>query len=229
MHLTRRKTRLGAALVMGAALTVMSAGPAFTHEARDVGPFKVEVGWLNEPAYTDSPNAIQLLLHDANDQPITDLGDTLKVEASFGDKKSVPLDVKPAFTSDSGTKGDYRADLIPTRPGKYTFHFTGTVHGQNFDESFTSSPTGFDEAKDDSEAAFPVKDPSRGEMAQKVDRVDARLVKAQQVAATSTKKAKDAESSATTATVIAIVAIVAAVVLGGVALVGGRRRGAGTA
>ena len=229
MHLSRHKTQLGAALVMSAALVVMTAGTAFAHEARDVGQFKVEVGWATEPAFTGDPNAIQLFLHDANDQPITDLGDTLKVEASFGDKKSGPLDIKPAFTDSEGTKGDYRSDLVPTRPGKYTFHFTGTIHGQPFDESFTSSDTGFDEAKDDTAVAFPAKDPTRGELAQKIDRIDPRLVKAQQVAAAGKKDAHDAKSSATTATVIAIVAIVVALVLGGVALMGARRRGAGTA
>ena len=229
MHLSRHKTQLGAALVTSAALVVMSAGAAFAHEARDVGQFKVEVGWATEPAFTGDPNAIQLLLHDANDQPITDLGDTLKVEASFGATKSGPLDIKPAFSDEEGTKGDYRSDLVPTRPGKYTFHFTGTIHGQPFDESFTSSDTGFDEAKDDTEVAFPAKDPTRGELAQKIDRIDPRLVKAQQVAAAGKKEAHDAKSSATTATVIAIVAIVVALVLGGVALMGARRRGAGTA
>src|SRR5205823_3866911 len=124
VHLSRPKTQLGAALAMSAALVVMTAGTAFAHEARDVGQFKVEVGWATEPAYTGDPNAIQFILHDANDQPITDLGDTLKVEASFGDKKSGPLDIKPAFSDEEGTKGDYRSDLVPTRPGKYTFHFT---------------------------------------------------------------------------------------------------------
>jgi len=77
--------------------------------------------------------------------------------------------------------------------------------------------------------AFPAKDPTRGELAQKIDRIDRRLVKAQQVAAAGKKEAHDAKSSATTATVIAIVAIVVALVLGGVALMGARRRGAGTA
>ena len=162
MHLTRHKTRLGAALVMSAVVTVMTAGPAFAHEGRDVGPYKVEVGWVNEPTYTGFPNGVALFLNDANDQPIEDLGDTLKVEVSFGEEKTGPLDIEPAFGDDFGTKGEYHADVIPTRPGKYTFHFTGTVRGQNFDESFTSSDTGFDEAKDDTEVAFPVKDPSRG-------------------------------------------------------------------
>jgi hypothetical protein len=229
VHPSRHKTQLGAALVMSAALVVMSAGTAFAHEARDVGQFKVEVGWANEPAYTGDPNAIQFILNDANDQPITDLGDTLKVEASFGDKKSGPLDIKPAFSDEEGAKGDYRADLIPTRPGKYTFHFTGTIHGQPFDESFTSSDTGFDEATDDAEVAFPAKDPSRGELAQKIDRIDPRLVAAQKQAAASKKDADDAKSSATTATVIGIVAIVVAVVLGALAFMGARRRGAGAA
>jgi hypothetical protein len=209
---------------MSAALVFMSAGAAFAHEARDVGQFKVEVGWANEPALTGYPNAIQFLLNDANDQPITDLGDTLKVEASFGDKKSGPLDIEPAFGDDFGTKGDYRADLIPTRPGKYTFHFTGTIHGQPFDESFTSSDTGFDEAKDATEVEFPVKDPSAGELAQKIDRVEPRVAKAQQEAASIKKDSDDAKSLATTATVIGIVAIVVAVVLGGLALRSARRR-----
>jgi hypothetical protein len=227
VHLTRHKAPLGAALVMSAALVVMSAGTAFAHEARDVGQFKVEVGWVNEPTFTGFPNGVALFLHDANDQPITDLGDTLKVEVSFGDKKTGPLDLAPAFSDEEGTKGEYRAEVIPTRPGKYTFHFTGTVHGQAFDESFTSSDTGFDEAKDDTEVAFPAKDPSRGELAQKIDRIDPRLAAAQKEAASSKKDADDAKSSATTATVIGIVAIVVAVVLGGVALMGARRRGAG--
>jgi len=223
MHLTRHKMQLGAALVMSAALVFMSAGAAFAHEARDVGQYKVEVGWVNEPTYTGYPNGVALFLNDANDQPITDLGDTLKVEVSFGDEKSGPLDLEPAFSDEEGTKGQYNADLIPTRPGKYTFHFTGTVHGQPFDESFTSSDTGFDEAKDATEVEFPVKDPSAGELAQKIDRVEPRVAKAQQEAASIKKDSDDAKSLATTATVIGIVAIVVAVVLGGLALRSARR------
>ena len=229
MHLTRRKTRLGAALVVSAALTVMITSPASAHEDRPVGALKAVVGWVNEPTYAGYPNGVALFLNDAGDQPVEDLGDTLKVEVSFGEEKTGPLDLEPAFGPDYGTKGEYRANLIPTRPGKYTFHFTGTVRGQPFDQSFTSSETGFDEARDDTEVAFPSKDPSRGELAQKIDRIDPRLVTAQQEAAASASDADDAKSSATTATVIAIVAIVVAVVLGGVAIMSMRRRSAGAA
>ena len=221
MHLTRRKTRLGAALVMSAALTVMITSPAFAHEDRPVGPVKTAVGWANEPAYTGYPNGVALFLNDANDQPVEDLGDTLKVEVSFGEETTGPLDLEPAFGDDFGTRGEYRADLIPTRPGKYTFHFTGTVRGQSFDESFTSSDTGFDEVKDDTEVAFPVKDPSRGELAQKIDRIDPRLVAAQQEAAAVKADADDAKSMATIGVVLGAIGIIAAIGMGAVAM---RRR-----
>jgi hypothetical protein len=221
VHPTRHTTRLGAAVLMGAALTVLSAGPAFAHEARDVGAYKVEVGWANEPTYIGFPNAVALFLNDANDQPVEDLGDTLKVEVSFGNEKTGPLDLEPAFGDDFGTKGEYHADLIPTRPGKYTFHFTGTVRGQNFDESFTSSDTGFDEAKDDTEVAFPVKDPSRAELAQKIDRIDPRVASAQSEAAAVKSDADDAKTQASIAIVLGAIGIIAAIGMGAVAM---RRR-----
>jgi hypothetical protein len=221
VHPTRHMTRLGAAVLMGAALTVLSAGPAFAHEARDVGAYKVEVGWANEPTYIGFPNGVALFLNDANDQPVEDLGDTLKVEVSFGNEKTGPLDLEPAFGDDFGTKGEYHADLIPTRPGKYTFHFTGTVRGQNFDESFTSSDTGFDEAKDDTEVAFPVKDPSRAELAQKIDRIDPRVASAQSEAAAVKSDADDAKTQASIAIVLGAIGIIAAIGMGAVAM---RRR-----
>ena len=221
MHPTRHMTRLGAAVLMGAALTVLSAGPAFAHEARDAGAYKVEVGWANEPTYIGFPNGVALFLNDANDQPVEDLGDTLKVEVSFGNEKTGPLDLEPAFGDDFGTKGEYHADLIPTRPGKYTFHFTGTVRGQNFDESFTSSDTGFDEAKDDTEVAFPVKDPSRAELAQKIDRIDPRVASAQSEAAAVKSDADDAKTQASIAIVLGAIGIIAAIGMGAVAM---RRR-----
>ena len=95
------------------------------------------VGWVNEPTYTGFPNGVALFLNDAAEQPITDLGDTLKVEVSLGEEKSGPLALEPAFGDDFGTPGEYNADLIPTRPGAYTFHFTGIGPRPDLDESFT--------------------------------------------------------------------------------------------
>lgn len=232
MHLTRRKTRLGAALVTGAALAVMTTSPAFAHEERASGPIQMVVGWVNEPTYTGFPNGVALFLNDSAGAPITDLGDTLKVEVSLGEETIGPLALEPAFGDDFGTPGEYNAHLIPTRPGAYSFQFTGSVHGQDIDEAFTASEEhgeGFSLVEDVNEDAFPAKDPSVAELAQKIDRIDPRLEEAQQQLAASTKDADDAKSSATTAMVLAVVALVAAVALGGFALLGARRRGAGAA
>ena len=36
--------------------------------------------------------------------------------------------------------GDYRAFFVPSQPGDYTFHITGTIDGTKVDESFTFGP-----------------------------------------------------------------------------------------
>jgi hypothetical protein len=206
---------------MSAALTVMTAVPAYAHEARDVGQFKVEAGWAVEPPFAGYTNAVQFLLHDANDQPIADLGDTLKVRVSSGGETSDELSLEPAFGEDFGEPGDYRADIIPTRPGKYTFHFTGTIRGQNVDESFTSSDTTFDDVKDATEAEFPAKDPSTGELAQRVGRLDTRLAAAQSAASAVKSDVDDAKTMATIGIVLGAIGIIAAIGMGAVAM---RRR-----
>jgi hypothetical protein len=186
------------------------------------------VGWVSEPTFTGFPNGVALVLNDSAGAPITDLGDTLKVEVSLGEEKSGPLALEPAFGEGFGTPGEYNAHLIPTRPGAYSFHFTGSVHGQNLDETFTASEEhgeGFSLVEDPNEDAFPAKDPSTAELAQKIERIDPRLEQAQQQLAASANDADDAKSSASTATILGVVALVAAVALGGGALLAARRRG----
>jgi hypothetical protein len=222
VNLTRPLTRLGAALVAGGVLTVMMATPASAHEERNVGGFQLVVGWAAEPTYAGYPNGVAVFVNDAGGQPVEDLGDTLKVEVSFGDEKSGPLDLEPAFGEDFGTKGEYHADLVPTRPGTYTFDFTGTIRGQNVDESFTSSETTFDDAKDDADISFPAKDPSRGELAQRIDRINPRLATAQSDAAAVQADADDAKTQAMIAIVLGAIGIIAAIGMGAVAM---RRRG----
>jgi hypothetical protein len=227
VHLTRRKTRLGAAFVTGAALAVMTTSPAYAHEERASGPVQMTVGWVSEPTFTGFPNGVQLFLNDSAGAPITDLGDSLKVEVSLGEEKTGPLALEPAFGEDFGTPGEYNAHLIPTRPGAYTFHFTGSVQGQNIDESFSGSEEhgeGFSIVEDPSEEAFPAKDPSTAELSQKLDRVEPRVEEAQQQAAAAANDIDDAKSSADTAMIVGIVALVLAVALGGGALLVARRR-----
>ncbi|MBV8160855.1 MAG: hypothetical protein JO265_08030 [Acidimicrobiia bacterium] len=106
---------------------------------------------------------------------------------------------------------------MPTVPGNYTFHFTGTVNGQNIDEKFTSSDSTFDTVQDPTGIQFPAKAPSNGQLAQSISRLDTRA----------SSQAKDAKDSASTAKTLGLVGIVVAVLLGGAALfvgIGARRR-----
>src|SRR2546425_1008086 len=80
------------------------------------------------------------------------------------------------------TLGDYRAFFVPTRPGTYTFHFTGAIKRQQVDLRITSGETTFDDIKDSNEAQFPAKDPSNADLdtriKQEFPRVDANIAAA---------------------------------------------------
>jgi hypothetical protein len=170
----------------GAALGLLTAValPVSAHEVRTVGAYEFTVGWLHEPAYADEQNAVQFLLKDSKGNPVSDLGDTLKVEVIYQGQKMPALSLDPTFDPDTGLgmPGEYLASLIPTRPGNYTFHFTGSVKGQAVDQSFTSGPNTFDEVKQPNAVEFPAQDPSRSQISQRLDRLDARLASAQTTA-----------------------------------------------
>ena len=195
------------------AFSAFTARPAFAHEVRKVGAYEFTVGWEHEPTYTGVENAVQLILKDSKGNPVDDLGDppSLKVQAINGNQTSDPLDLRASFDADTGlgTHGEFDAAIIPTVPGDYTFHLTGSVNGQNVDENFTSSDRTFDPVKDPTDVQFPAKTPTNGQLATSVQRLDTR----------STTAAKDAEDSADMAKTLAIVGIAVAVMLGGAALI----------
>ena len=176
----RLLSALGAATVVALAAVV----PASAHEVRTVGAYEFTVGWLHEPAYADEQNAVQFLLKQSNGNPVDDLGDTLKVEVIYQGQTMPALSLTPTFDPDTGLgmHGEYLASLIPTRAGNYTFHFTGTVKGQAVDQSFTSSPTTFDAVKEPTAVEFPAQDPTRGQIVQKLDRIDPRITAAEATA-----------------------------------------------
>ena len=158
-------------------MLVLLAGPAAAHEEREVGAFTMVVGFGQEPAYAGQPNSAMLLLSGGG-KPITDLGDTLSVTVGFGDQ-SKDLSVEAFFEiGEFGTPGDYRAWFVPTQPGTYAFHFTGTVDGQDVDETFTSGDK-FDDVVPISTAEFPATQaPTTAELAQRLDREVPRLQQA---------------------------------------------------
>jgi len=171
-------------LICAIFLTLALTGSALAHEHRHVGAYEMTVGWADEPSFVGFKNGVQLILH-ASEKPVLDLGDTLKVEVIFGSEKIGPLSLERAFGKTFGTAGDYRASLVPTRAGTYTFHFIGAIKNQKVDQSFTCSEKTFECVDDTSGIEFPAKDPSRAELAGRVERLNPRIDAVQDAAATS--------------------------------------------
>jgi hypothetical protein len=204
-------------------IVLLQAAPALAHEDRDVGSYSFAVGFGAEPAYAGVANSVQLLLLDASGDPVTDLGPALKVSVTFEDQ-TASFPIEPNFeVGEFGTPGDYRAWFIPTRPGRYAFHFTGEVNGQPVDETFTSGPKTFDDVGDPAEVEFPVKDPTVGQISERLDRELPRLESAMTDVRASVSNASDDASSATTFAIIALVIGVLGLAVGIVAIARTRR------
>jgi hypothetical protein len=176
----KRRRSASAVAVAGsiASIILLSSTSALAHEIRGVGKYRFTVGFGVEPAYLDQKNFVQLFLRDrATGEPITDLGDSLKVAAEFG-SQSIRLALEPSFDKDTGlgTPGEYDAFFFPTAPGKYTFRFIGSIAGQRIDESFPSGPTTFSEVVDPASVEFPVREPTIGQVAGLATQLEHRLV-----------------------------------------------------
>ena len=172
------------AVILFAALAVLAA-PALAHETASAGDLALEVGWGTEPAYVGQLNSVQLIVtHAADGDPINDPGARLTAAVSYGDQ-SQEFPLAPTYDAEAGTgtPGEYAALVIPTAPGDYTFHITGTVEGVKVDVEVASSPKTFSPVEDASAAQFPVKVPGTEQVAQKLDAELARVATTDDVSA----------------------------------------------
>lgn len=207
------------AVLLTFSATFTAAGVAGAHERRQVGAYVMRVGWADEPTYAGVENAVQLLLSDASGKPFTEVPEDLKIEVIYGTQKMGPLALDAAFGKNFGRPGDFRARIIPTRPGNYTFHFVGALKGQRIDQTFTSSDTTFDPVREGAAIEFPVKDPSPGQLAEKLDRLNGRLE----------ATAAEAAQARLLGGVAVLLVLIGAIFLGATALGGARRRAPGRA
>jgi len=220
MHRTRM--RIATLMFVATALCLgLPASVAQAHEERAVGKWHFVVGWGDEPAYAGFKNSVLLFLSDKDDKPVKDLGDTLQVEVIFGTQtKTVPME--PNFEEgEFGTLGDYRGWILPTRPGDYTFHFTGTIKGDKIDARFTSSKTTFDSIVDAAEVQFPAKDPSNADLATRFDREFPRIESRE---ATLTASVKDARNTASQGRALAIAGLAIGVLAFSMAIASRRKK-----
>lgn len=144
----KRAFILPGALLIALAFLLQPSG-ALAHDHRDVGDVTMTVGFISEPAIQGDTNGITLEVM-KGETPVTGLADTLKAQVIFGDQTR-DFDLVPAWNED----GVYEAVFIPTEPGDYTFRFFGTIDGVDVDESFTSSPEGFDSVTARADLEFP--------------------------------------------------------------------------
>lgn len=171
------KNRIGVASMVAVAAGVALATLAGAHERKIVGQYHLVIGWGDEPAFTGMKNTVEVDLADRTGAPMTDLGGgSLSVEVIYGDER-LTLPLRPVRQP----PGKFRASLVPTRAGAYTFHISGTVKGEPIDVSSTCSDTTFECVTDVADLQFPAKDPSPGQLA---DRLSRGLPRAEQAAST---------------------------------------------
>ncbi|MBI3943080.1 MAG: hypothetical protein HY326_08710 [Chloroflexi bacterium] len=174
--LTKLKIHKVAAVLAALLLTALFTGVASAHEHRTVGKYALTVGWIIEPALEGQKNGIDFRVAEgegSNAKPVEGLEKTVKVMLSYGGK-NVNFDLKPV----SGKPGAYTTDIIPTRSGTYTFHFTGKIADQNLDEKFVSGDH-FDNVDAATGIMFPEAAPSSLDMSSQLAQAQADAASAQ--------------------------------------------------
>jgi hypothetical protein len=179
-----RRRRRDLVLALGVTIVVMLSPCASAHERKVVGPYRLTIGWGEEPAFTGARNSVSVAVSDASGAPVTDPGGSLAVEVSFGNER-ITLALQPAWQR----PGEFQAWLVPTRSGTYSFHVTGTLKGHAIDTTSTCSDKTFHCVADVSEVQFPAKDPSVAQLTERVNRALPRAERAIDTAAAAQKAA----------------------------------------
>lgn len=209
---------LALAAILFAALLVLAA-PAAAHETGSAGKADLVLGWGTEPAYVGQMNTVQLIATYDDGDPVNDRGARLTASVSYGDEEQA-FELTPTYDPEYGTgvPGEYAALIIPTAPGDYTFHVTGTIAGSKVDMKVTSSPGTFSPVEDAGAVQFPVKVPGTEQVAARLDNELPRMA-----AAADVTDVQSQISAAKTVGYVGVAAGVAGVALAGMALLLRRR------
>lgn len=128
----------------------LAAGNALAHNNKLVASerYRMSVGFIAEPIYTDERNGLDLAIRRAGEkETVPDLEAGLKAEIISPDGKSRrEMAVRPRY----GHPGRYTFDVMLTQPGSYSVRVWGTIDGTAFDQTFELS-----EARPLTELRFP--------------------------------------------------------------------------
>src|SRR3954449_1549422 len=147
-----------------AALAFVFPAAATAHVEQRSGPFRVTMGWAEEPPYSGSPNAVEVEVRRRDGAPVAVPPGALGVQVGFG-RAAVTMALTP-----TEERGSLRAAIVPTRPGTYAFHVSGSLRGHDVDAQATCSSATFDCVLEPTDIQFPVKEPSTGQLAERVER-----------------------------------------------------------
>lgn len=134
---------------------ILTTGQVSAHGGRHVaGKYHFVVGFLEEPAYAQMKNGLDLTLCTGEEceyivkdglrvvaNPVEQAEQTLKAEVTMGSAPPLALTLEPRFNN----SGKYAAYFVPTKEGAYTFRIFGTLGGAKIDEKFTSGTDDFSE------------------------------------------------------------------------------------
>lgn len=144
-------------------------GTADAHERRNVGPYQVVVGWLEEPAFAGVANAVSLAVTDTRATPpktVEGLEKTLTVQVFQGGST---VAFSPQLRTRFGLPGSYAADVVPTREGSYRFVINGKIETLEVNETFESGPGRFDEIRPLTALQYPDKVPAGADLTRALD------------------------------------------------------------
>ncbi len=191
-----RAKLLARALIVGGLLALAVTSIALAHTSLKIGPYTVEVGWVDEPPIVGEKNAVFIsITNDDTGKPVEGVG-TLNVTVSTGGKDR-QLELRPLSEDQPG---QYAADFIPTRRGTYTVKLSGQI-----EQTDVMTSTDIEEVIPASSLQFP--EPV----------LDAQAI------SQSVSQAQSAVSTANTTALIALVVGIIGVLLGGLALLRGRK------
>ncbi|MDQ2915335.1 MAG: hypothetical protein M3T56_19085 [Chloroflexota bacterium] len=147
----------------------ITSNVALGHERRIVGPYTFVVGWINEPAYVNLLNSLDLTVTETNGgKAVEGLEKTLKADLTYGGLTTAqPLAIAARF----GLPGKYSGYVVPTKTGDYTFHITGAIGAMNVDENFQSGPGRFGSIESTDTLQYPAKVVSNADLASRLDQL----------------------------------------------------------
>lgn len=151
------KLLLATLAFIGAVLGIAS-NSAYAHDRRAVGTYTLIVGWHNEPTTEGIPNATFLRVFEtATNRAVEGLEKTIRLTVRAGGAVAT---YEPQLRPLTGSPGSYVGDILPTRPGDYTFLVKGKIEQLEVNERFESGPGRFDVVRPLAANSYP--DPALG-------------------------------------------------------------------